>query len=388
MKDSRAKIIRTSTIALSLDVLLKGQLRYLNQFYKVKAVSGNDRHLQNVKKREGVDVIDLPMERKISIFKDIISLVRMYLLLRKEKPDIVHSITPKAGLITMLAAKMAGVPIRIHTFTGLIFPYSKGSMKRLLILMDKLLCASATKIIPEGEGVKHDLIEYNITRKPLEVLANGNINGVDIKFFRPNTIPSETLQEIRAKYNIPENHFIYCFVGRIGLEKGINELLESFNNLYEENDKINLLLIGALDDSEEINERLRQKIKQNPSIIHVGWQDDIKAFLELSDCFVFPSHREGFPNVVLQACAMGLPCIVTNISGSNEIIQNEENGIIVPTKDKDALYIQMERLLNQPLLRNKFGKEARKTIVEKFEQQKVWDALKNEYDQLINRYLN
>ncbi|MGI9527094.1 MAG: glycosyltransferase family 4 protein [Weeksellaceae bacterium] len=383
MKDSRTKIIRSSTVALSLDVLLKGQLKYLNQFYEVKALSGNDNHLRNVQKREGVEVIDLPMQRKISIVKDIRSLFQMYRTLKKEKPDIVHSMTPKAGLITMLAAKLAGVPIRIHTFTGLIFPYSKGAMKKLLIAMDRLLCSSATHIYPEGEGVKKDLIEYKITKKPLNVLANGNINGVDIHFFKPNTVSQDTLQEVKEKYTIEDNDFIYCFVGRIGLEKGIDELIEAFNYLHNDNKQTKLLLVGALDDSEEINKIINQKIQLNPAIIHVGWQDNIKPFLSVSDCFVFPSHREGFPNVVLQACAMELPCIVTDISGSNEIIRNGENGLVIPTKNPRALVESMNSLLCQPELRKKFSQEARKCIEDKFEQTMVWEALKKEYDKLI-----
>ncbi len=177
------KIIRTSTVPISLNILLKGQLKFLAQFFTVIGVSGDGQDLEEVEKREGIKTYPIEMERGISPVKDLVSLYRLYLLFKVEKPQIVHSITPKAGLLTMLAGKMAGVPIRMHTFTGLIFPTRKGLVQKLLIKMDKLLCWSATNIYPEGKGVKDDLIKYKITSKPLKVLANGNVNGIDLDYF-------------------------------------------------------------------------------------------------------------------------------------------------------------------------------------------------------------
>ncbi len=174
------KVIRTATVPLSLDLLLKGQLSFLDQYYNIIAVSGEDNHLETVRLREQVQTVSLEMQRKISPLKDIKSLWKLIQLFKKEQPLIVHSITPKAGLLSMLAARITGVPIRIHTFTGLIFPSKKGIMQQVLIWMDKILCASATAIIPEGKGVKDDLLMYKITNKPLNVLANGNVNGIVI----------------------------------------------------------------------------------------------------------------------------------------------------------------------------------------------------------------
>ena len=179
----KPKIIRITTVALSLDYLLKGQLAFLNTGLEVVAVSGKDSHLKNVALREGVRVVNISMQRAISPFKDLISLWKLYRLFRKEKPQIVHSMTPKAGLLSMIAARFSGIPIRIHTFTGLIFPSKTGIMQKLLIGTDRLLCTCATHIYPEGEGVKKDLINYKITNKPLKVLANGNVNGIDTSFF-------------------------------------------------------------------------------------------------------------------------------------------------------------------------------------------------------------
>ena len=182
----KPKVIRTSTIALSLNVLLKGQLSFLKKYYNVIAASGDDEDLRIVENREGVKTKDITMQRQIVPFKDFISLIKLYFYFKKEKPKIVHSITPKAGFLSMVAAYLARVPIRIHTFTGLIFPTRLGAMQRLLIVMDKILCKCATHIYPEGEGVRNDLISYNITSKPLKVLANGNVNGIDTSYFDSN----------------------------------------------------------------------------------------------------------------------------------------------------------------------------------------------------------
>ena len=384
MKNSAIKIIRTSTVPVSLDLLLKGQLHYLNQFYNVKAVSGKGKNLENVKNREGIEIAELEMQRQISPIKDFISLVKMYFLLKKEKPMIVHSITPKAGLITMLAGKLAGVPIRIHTFTGLIFPYREGLMQKLLILMDKLLCASATHVFPEGEGVRNDLIKYNITNKPLEIIANGNVNGIDTEHYSKERVNPEVISELKNKYNIKDTDFIYCFVGRLVKDKGITELINAFSSIKDPNSK--LILVGRQEphldplDNETINE-----IETNPNIIPVGFQSDIRPFLAISNCFVFPSYREGFPNVVLQAQAMELPCIVTDISGSNEIIQQNINGVIINKKDEVALKQSMIHLKSNPQFLSELKNNTRKNIIEKYNQKLVWESLHQKYEEILHQ---
>ena len=384
MKNSAIKIIRTSTVPVSLDLLLKGQLHYLNQFYNVKAVSGKGKNLENVKNREGIEIAELEMQRQISPIKDFISLVKMYFLLKKEKPMIVHSITPKAGLITMLAGKLAGVPIRIHTFTGLIFPYREGLMQKLLILMDKLLCASATHVFPEGEGVRNDLIKYNITNKPLEIIANGNVNGIDTEHYSKERVNPEVISELKNKYNIKDTDFIYCFVGRLVKDKGITELINAFSSIKDPNSK--LILVGRQEphldplDNETINE-----IETNPNIISVGFQSDVRPFLAMSNCFVFPSYREGFPNVVLQAQAMELPCIVTDISGSNEIIQQNINGVIIDKKDEEALKQSMLQLKNDNNFLSELKANTRNNIIEKYNQRLVWESLHQKYEEILHQ---
>ena len=375
------KIIRTATVAMSLNILLKGQLRYLNQFFDVLAVSGYDADLETVKNREGVSIVSVAMKRSIAPFQDLISLYRLYKLFKKERPTIVHSITPKAGLLSMVAAKYANVPVRIHTFTGLVFPAKKGLFQKLLILMDKVLCWHATHIIPEGAGVKQDLLDYKITNKPLEVIANGNVNGIDTTFFNSNTISEQQQQSLRNELGIDSSDFVFVFIGRLVTDKGINELVRAFLSLAIPNCK--LLLVGPYETEDPLQPETLKAIQQNDSILSVGFQHDVRPYLVISDCLVFPSYREGFPNVVMQAGAMGLPSIVTDINGSNEIIIEGLNGTIVPAKNVTALSNAMIRIKEDETWRNQLQSNARSSIISRYEQELVWEALLIKYKEFL-----
>lgn len=375
------KVIRTSTVALSLDFLLKGQLAFLNQYFEVIAVSGDDEHLNTVAEREKVRTISVQMQRNISPLKDLISLWKLYVVFKKEKPQIVHSITPKAGLLSMIAAKLAGVPVRIHTFTGLIFPSKTGFLQRLLITMDRVLCFCATHIYPEGEGVKRDLIQYKITSKHLEVIANGNVNGIDTTYFSKEKVSLQEQESLKKELGISENDFVFIFVGRLVGDKGINELISAFSQLPTPNSQ--LLLIGPLEsDLDPLHHESLKEIENNPNIISVGFQSDVRLYYSISDCLVFPSYREGFPNVVLQAGAMGLPSIVTNINGCNEIVVEGQNGIIVSVKNTEVLKEAMLKVMTEEVFYNELQQNSRKMIVAKYEQKVVWQAILEEYRKL------
>lgn len=377
------KLIRTSTVAVSLDYLLKGQLSFLQNNYEVLAVSGTDEHLDAVASREGVKVKGVNMQRKISIFKDLKSLWQLYWLFKKENPLIVHSITPKAGLLSMIAAKMAGVPIRLHTFTGLVFPTKKGKMQQLLILMDRLLCTCATNIYPEGQGVRNDLVNYKITNKPLKVIADGNVNGIDTAFFNPELYTVVVKNQLKNDLQINDDNFVFIFVGRLTGDKGINELIQAFQKIAAEIANIKLLLVGPFESElDPLKSQTLAVIETNKNIISVGFQDDIRPYLAISHCLAFPSYREGFPNVVMQAGAMGLPSIVTNINGCNEIIIEGENGTIIPVKDPDSLYQAMRKMADDINFRTHLQKNARAMIVSRYEQKMVWEAILAEYKRL------
>lgn len=381
----KPRIIRTSTISMSLDILLKGQLAFLNKFYEVVAVSGMDDHLEKVALREKVRTENVPMSREISLFKDFVSLVRLYMLFKRERPLLVHSVTPKAGLLSMSAAYFAGVPIRVHTFTGLIFPYKKGFLHLLLLLMDKMLCRVSTHVIPEGEGVRKDLLKYRVTSKPLKVLGNGNVNGIDVNYFHANNILEHQKQTLKRDLKIGESNFVFIFVGRMVSDKGVNELIRAFSNLKTTESVCKLILVGPFEnDLDPLNDVSLGIIESNKNIVSVGFQEDVRTYLSIADVFVFPSYREGFPNVVLQAGAMDLPCIVTDISGSNEIIKQNINGTIIPIKDSNALLNNMQLMIDNDEFRVSLKQNARQLIVSRYEQNLVWNALLEKYREITN----
>ncbi|GAB7086269.1 glycosyltransferase family 4 protein [Marinifilum fragile] len=371
----KKKVIRVSAVPESLYTLLDGQLKFLSKYYEVIALSSKSKLLEDLAKKEDIKrTIGINIERRISLFKDIQSLIKLILVFRKEKPAMVHSITPKAGLLSMLAAKFSNVPVRVHTFTGLVFPTSTGLKRKILILTDKLTCWAATDIIPEGEGVMNDLEKFKITSKPLKIIANGNVNGINTSYFK-----------IRDERKVTNNRFTFCFIGRLVGDKGINELVTAFVNLYKLRPNIELVLVGPFEkELDPIHPEVEHLIFNHPAIKFKGFQKDVRPFLANADVFVFPSYREGFPNVVLQAGAMGLPSIVTDINGSNEIISDGVNGKIIPSKDADALLHMMRHFVDHPLEVEQMASDARDLIVKRYEQHIVWEALLAEYQKLLN----
>lgn len=374
----KKKIIRATTVPTSLETFCKDTLRELNQRYEVVAVSSPLPELDVVATREGVRTIAVKMERRISVKNDIKSLWQMYKVMRRERPWMVHSMTPKAGLVCMVAAWLARVPRRVHTFTGLVWPTAAGLSRMILKTTDRILCACATHIIPEGNGVKQDLINGKITRKPMKVLANGNVRGIDLEHYDRTPQVMEYVKSIRK-----EGVTTFVFVGRVVRDKGIHELVEAFVRLNKEYPLTRLVLVGRTEaELDPLNEETQQIIESNKAIEAVGEQDDVRPWLAASDVLVFPSYREGFPNVVIEAGAMGLPSIVSNINGCNEIIIPEENGVIIPPRDADALYEAMKDMCENDEKRAYLTKNAREMVASRFDCQIVRRALYDFYASL------
>ena len=370
----RKKLIRVTTADISLDSLLRGQLKYLNQYFEVIGVAKDTGVLKEVCEREGIRVVDAPLERPISLVKDIKGLWFLYRLFRKEKPWCVHANTPKGSLLAMIAAWFACVPHRVYTVTGLRYQGAHGMLRTILKTMERLSCLFATNVIPEGQGVLHALQEDNITKKPLRVIWNGNINGIDTEYFKPTKSFTERKNDT----------FTFVFIGRIVRDKGIHELTECIRKL-----NCNLILVGSFEDGDPVDEDDKKFLLTSEKVKFVGWQIDVRPYLEQADALVFPSYREGFPNVPMQAGAMGLPCIVTNINGCNEIIKDGLNGKIIaaPLKEgtkmmEQSLLNTMQWFINHREEAKRMGNNARPMIQERYEQRSVWTALKEYYDAL------
>lgn len=375
------KIIRATTVPMSLNAFCNGMLKELSEKYEVVALSSPGKDLKEVANREGVRVIAVPMERHISLWRDLKALVQMIGEFRKEKPTMVHSMTPKAGLLCMIAGKLTRVPVRVHTFTGLVWPTESGLKRLILMFTDRLTCACATHIIPEGEGVKCDLIAGKITKKPLKVLGYGNVMGVDMNRCSRRPEVMKIADNLRK-----ENCFTFLYVGRVVRDKGINELCSAFNRLHNDYPKTRLVLVGPYEDVlDPISEESRKIISENEAIDAVGAKtgDELMAYYAAADCFVMPSYREGFPNTVLEAGAMGLASIVTDINGSREIIKEGKNGMIVPPRNEGSLHDAMRAMMLSKVDRERMAGNARKMIADRFEQGFVRKCLYDFYDEIL-----
>lgn len=376
MAEHKKKLIKVSTVPMSLDTFWEGQLRMLSDYYEVVAVSSPDPELKKVADREGVRTIAVPMQRHISLLKDVVSLVRMVRVLKKEDPVIVHSMTPKAGLISMLAAWLCRVPVRMHTYTGLVFPTATGFKQNVLIWMDRLLCACATYINPEGQGVANDLRRFHITKKPLHIIHHGNVRGINSEYWSRTPEVLTRSKQLHKELKVREGDFVFVFVGRLVGDKGINELIQAFCNMSN----AKLLLVGRYEDKlDPLQSETLDLIEANENIINVGEQQDVRPYYALADAFVFPSYREGFPNTVIEAGALGLPSIVTDINGANEIIVEGKNGVIIPSKDVDALHAAMQRFVTDKEGLAAMAANARDMVLSRYEQKDIWEALLNVY---------
>lgn len=379
------KLLRITTIPLSLEKLLGEQLTFMGQYFDLTAIASDPNDLDRVGKKLGVKTFPVNMTRKITPFQDLKSLWAMYRYIKKEKPDIVHTHTPKAGLIGILAARLAGVPHRLHTVAGLPLMEATGYKQKILLEVEQLIYQSATKVYPNSKGLYDYILDQNIApSSKLKILGNGSSNGINIQHFSPEVISDEVQSNLKKDLKISNEDFIFIFVGRLVGDKGVNELVQAFSNLEKKTKNVKLLLVGPLEtDLDPLLTETLSEIENNPNIISAGYQTDVRSYFAVSGALVFPSYREGFPNVVMQAGAMDLPSIVSDINGCNEIIGDYQNGLIVPVKNAEAIENAMSILLNDKQLYQQIQSLAREKITSRYEQSLVWKAILEEYQQLL-----
>lgn len=378
---NKPKLIRACTVSDSIG-FVEGMVPDLAKKYELCVLASPGEHWAVLDRYgDAVRRIEVPMERHISPLRDLRSLWRLIKVFRHERPDIVHSMTPKAGLLCMMAAWICRVPVRLHTFTGLVFPTATGMTQKILIFTDRITCACATHIIPEGEGVKRDLTNYRITRKPLRVLGHGNVRGIDLKHFDLTPELMAEAEKIRRS-----DTFTFIAIGRIVGDKGINELVAAFSRLHKELPDTRLILVGPQEKNlDPLSPETIAEIESNPAIEAVGPQRDVRPWFAAANCAVLASYREGFPNVVIEAGAMGLPQIVTDINGANEIIIDGQNGIIVPPRSASALHAAMHRMATDPALRHTLAANARPLIASRYEQSYVRQCLYDFYKEILHK---
>lgn len=384
MEGSKNKIIRITTVSESMRTLLKGQLLFMSDFYNVVAISSDSKYFDKMLEEQGgIRGIRLEMTREITPFKDLVALYKLVILLRREKPLIVHTHTPKAGVLGMLAAWIAKVPNRIHTVAGLPLLVTTGVKRRVLNLVERITYSCSTRVLPNSYNLKKIIIQEKLAAaSKVSVLCNGSSNGIQTSYFNREAL-QETSFKIKSELCINCDSFVFVFVGRLVKDKGINELVNAFERLYKINQTITLLLVGPYEEKlDPLAPQTLKAIKSHNAIKHVGYQNDVRPYFKAADALVFPSYREGFPNVVMQAGAMELPSIVTDINGCNEIIIDNTNGVIIPPQDADALFSAMKKFIDNPEVASRMAKKSRPLIQSRYEQQDVWNAILEMYKSL------
>lgn len=360
----KQKLWLVTTVADSLDSLLQGQPGFLRQYFEVTIISSQSELLRDVAAREGVDCASIDMTRRISPFRDLVSIWQMYKLLKQNRPNVVQSYTPKAGLITMVAARLAHVPVRVHGVVGMPLMETRGLKRQLMKLTERFTYFNATEVTSNSLGLR-DFINSNLSHKMVTVIGEGSINGVDLNHFSNDQ--SET--SIRKKLNISSEATVYIFVGRLVPDKGVSELINAFLELAEIYDDVHLWLVGEEEAAlSPLTPDIRMKLNISDRIHKLGWQKDVKNFLAEADVFVLPSYREGLPNSLLEAGAMSLPSIATNINGCNEVVHHGVNGLLIPAKNQEKLQDAMAMLCLHSSEREAMGIRARELVQLKFDQ--------------------
>lgn len=381
------KLIWVTTVAQSME-LFKGQLKFLSEYFDLAFVSSNENDLSELMKqgeREGVKVHELPMKREISLFTDIKSLILFIKYFLEEKPDAVHGNTPKGGLLAMCTSKLTGVKTRIYMCHGLRYQGCIGAKRKLLMAMERLACLCATHVLCVSAGLRETLeVDGICSMRKSILIGNGSCNGINMSQFDPLAYSATDKRNLRKQYNIEDDEFLFIYMGRIVSDKGINEMINAFTRYHKENKKVRLIMLGAFEDSlNPVDSSTAEFIKGNKEgIVYCGKQADVKPYLAASQCLLLPSYREGFGLVLMEAGAMSLPVISSDIIGCNNVVTSE-NGLLVTPRDIESLYQKMKMMVEDSSKYQYLLSSTRKSIEERFEQTLLWNKFLAFYQSVI-----
>ncbi|PJE45279.1 MAG: hypothetical protein CUR32_00155 [Flavobacterium sp.] len=361
-------------------ILIAGQLRYFKDLgYQTYLMAPNHERVIEYCRNEGCIHLPVDLEREISLLKDLKALYQVIRHLRKVKPDVVNFGTPKVSLLGMIAAKLLGVKNRIYTCRGFRFEHETGMKKTILVGMEKITARFAHKIICISNSVRDLGLDNGIfSASQSLVIHKGSSNGIDLKRFNPNQINAADSADLKKQLGYNETHFVFGFVGRLIDRKGIKELYEAFANLYRENDKLKLLIVGPVEESQISDLSLINNMQQHPGILLVGSQSNVPLYLSVMDVFCLPAWWEGFGNVSVQAAAMGLPVIATDVTGSKDAVSKDFNGLLISPKSVSALQHAMQLLYENEQKRQELGRNG-VIWATNFDSKMIWESMHQLY---------
>lgn len=363
----------------SINVFLHEQIAALHKEYKIYCVSNETDESKIAVEHDGYHCVGI--QRDISIGKDIKALVQLTKYFRKEKFDVVHSVTPKAGLLTAIAGFFAGIPIRIHIFTGQVWANTKGPKRWLLKTMDKILVLFGNHFLVDGEGQRQFLIQQSIlSKKNSEVLGQGSIAGVNLNRFVPN---KEVRIKARNEVGVTADKIVFVFMGRLNHDKGLFEILPAFNRLSKEHDDVFLLLFGSDEENVQSHFGEYDNLNPNQNFLYYGVTNEPSNMLQAGDVFVLPTYREGFGSSVIEASALGLPVICSDTYGVMDAMVDNVTGLRCKVGDEESLFVAMNTLADSPEMRKSMGEAGRARVIENFDSKIITQLWVNYYHQLL-----
>jgi len=383
---NRIDVLHAVTSSLSL-VLLRGQLSYLRaDGFHPAVVCSPGPECEEIRVTESIPVFAVEMEREISPLRDLISLVRASRLIRQLGPMVSNSGTPKAGLLVGLAAFLNRVPCRIYTLRGLRLETATGPKRWTLRLTERIACACAHRVICVSPSLRRRAVELGLVPpKKAIVLASGSSNGVDPSRFLPTVERLAKAAEIRRQHGIGSHNAIIGYVGRFTSDKGVPELMAAFRLLRQNFPSAVLLLVGSYEQGDPVPPETRAAIESDPGVIRVDFTSDIATYYFVMDMLVLPTHREGFPNVVLEAQAAARPVVTTCATGASDSICDGVTGLLVPVGDVAALANSLMKLLSEPELAQRMGIAGRERVINQYRCETTWEALAGLYRELLHQ---
>jgi len=379
-------LVHVTTVPETLG-FLRGQIGFMKQRgFEVHAVSSPGKLLEEAGAREGIPVHAVDMPRRITPLKDLVALCKLYLLFRRLKPDIVHAHTPKGGVLGVLAARLAQVPVVIYGMRGLPFVTAMGIKRKLLCWSEKISCLFAHRVIAVSFSIREKALASGFCEETkIHVLGSGSGNGVDaVSHFNPDKYPPHKRAAIKRNLQIPPESLLLGYVGRIVRDKGIVELEATWQVLRQHFTNLYLILVGLLEPQDPVPEPVIARLKSDSRIRFTGWVEDPTPLYAVMDILVLPTYREGFPNTLLEAGAMEVPVVATRVDGCVEAVVDGVTGLLIPPRDSQALAASCSRLLKDSILRQQMGQSGRQRVLRYFRPEKIWEALYKEYISLMN----